>query len=86
MIEFPQLTDGNVRWLWPMREEMRKWLMARWAEDCCLDLRQTRFLVELGFLPLVASLAESPKVLNRVFPAFRDWYDVIYFQCNLMVT
>ena len=29
MIEFPPLTDGNVRWLWPMREGMRKWLTVR---------------------------------------------------------
>jgi hypothetical protein len=26
MIEWPLLTVGNVRWLWPMREGMRKWL------------------------------------------------------------
>jgi hypothetical protein len=56
------------------------------AKGRCLDFRQTRFLVEFGFLPLVASLAESPKVLNRVSPAFRDRHDVIYFQCNMMVT
>jgi hypothetical protein len=29
MIEFPPLPDGNVWWLWPMREGMRKWLTAR---------------------------------------------------------
>ncbi len=29
MIEFPQLTDGNVRWLWPKRERMRQWLTVR---------------------------------------------------------
>lgn len=28
MIEFPPLTDGNVRWLWPMREGKRIWLTA----------------------------------------------------------
>jgi hypothetical protein len=29
MIEWPQLTDGDVRRLWPMREGMRKWLTVR---------------------------------------------------------
>ena len=29
MIEFPQLTDGNVRWLWPMRKRMEKRLTVR---------------------------------------------------------
>ena len=29
MIEFPPLPDGNVWWLWPMREGTRKWLTAR---------------------------------------------------------
>jgi hypothetical protein len=29
MIEWPPLTDGNVRCLWPMRKGMEKWLTVR---------------------------------------------------------
>jgi hypothetical protein len=29
MIELPQLTDGNVRRLWPKRERMRIWLTSQ---------------------------------------------------------
>jgi len=41
MIEWPPLTDGNVRWLWPMRKGMEKWLTVRgWQIHRFSDVRR----------------------------------------------